>query len=966
MKGSRGWRQWMLALVFPGLIIARPASSSLGATSISYYPQATMAADKALPVLANVDDPSAVDAQDVCPGYKATNVQTTEDGLTADLVLAGEACNAYGIDIPALNLMVEYQADSRLHVQILPSVLTAANASYYTLSPDLVLEGLLEPGSHAHKELSFQWSNEPSFSFNVTRVSNGDVLFSTTGSQLVYENQFLEIVTSLPAEYNLYGLGEVIHSLRLGNNLTRTLWAANAGNTIDINTYGSHPIYMETRYDTAHGENRSHSHGVFLRNAHGQDVLLREEKLTWRALGGSLDLYFFSGPSPVEVIQQYQVVVGLPAMQRYHTLGLHQCRWGYANWSVVQEVIDNYARFNIPLENMWNDIDYMAFYRDFDNDPVRFGYSEGRKLIDSLHANGQYYIPIVDPGIYVPNPFNASDAYEPFTRGNESNAFLSNPDGSLFIGAVWPGYTAFPDWLDSSAREWWAYELQAWHDKLPWDGSWLDMSEAASDCAGSCGSGNLHLQPIITQTGLPGSAGNLVLEYPEEFNLTNATEAAVAASQSASELAAESATATASTSTSTTYVQSTPNVVRDVEYPPYVINNGHGALSEGAIATNATHHDGTLEYDIHNLFGLGEAQTTYFAHLAMEPNRRPFLITRSTFAGSGRYTGHWGGDNNSRWGSMWFAIPQALSFQLFGIPMFGVDTCGFMGNTDEELCNRWMQLSAFFPFYRNHNVLGAIPQEPYNWASVIEATITAQKVRFALLPYLYTLLYQAHATGSPVMRALAWNFPNDPRLADADTQFFLGDAILVIPVLEVGVSTVDGVFPGLVEGTDLYYDWYSQSKVDVPSTWNITISAPLGHIPVYIHGGNVLAVQDYAMTTRAARQTPWSIIVALDINQTAEGYLYLDDGESLVGDTKSVYFTADKSSLSVSVEGDFIDSNGLDTITILGLDSVPDGSVRVDGHIQDANITWNDTNNAAVIGVSLESAFQSSWTITWD
>ena len=82
------------------------------------------------------------------------------------------------------------------------------------------------------------------------------------------------------------------------------------------------------------------------------------------------------------------------------------------------------------------------------------------------------------------------------------------------------------------------------------------------------------------------------------------------------------------------------------------------------------------------------------------PNVRPFIIGRSTFAGSGKYAGHWGGDNTSLFLYMFFSIPQALSFSLFGIPMFGVDTCGFNQNSDEELCNRWMQLSAFFPFYR--------------------------------------------------------------------------------------------------------------------------------------------------------------------------------------------------------------------------------------------------------------------------
>lgn len=117
---------------------------------------------------------------------------------------------------------------------------------------------------------------------------------------------------------------------------------------------------------------------------------------------------------------------------------------------------------------------------------------------------------------------------------------------------------------------------------------------------------------------------------------------------------------------------------------------------------------------------------------------------------------------------MYFSIPQALSFSLFGIPMFGVDTCGFNGNSDMELCNRWMQLSAFFPFYRNHNTLATIGQEAYQWASVIDAAKTAMAIRFQLLPYMYTLFYDPHTSGDTVTRALAWEFPNDPSLAAAD------------------------------------------------------------------------------------------------------------------------------------------------------------------------------------------------------
>lgn len=98
----------------------------------------------------------------------------------------------------------------------------------------------------------------------------------------------------------------------------------------------------------------SYSHGVFMRNAHAQEVLTGPRNLTWRALGGSLDLTFYSGPTQADVTKNYQLsTIGLPAMQQYFTFGYHQCRWGYQNWSVIDEVVSTFEAFQIPLETIW-------------------------------------------------------------------------------------------------------------------------------------------------------------------------------------------------------------------------------------------------------------------------------------------------------------------------------------------------------------------------------------------------------------------------------------------------------------------------------------------------------------------------------------------------------------------------------------------------------------------------------------
>ncbi|KAK1757356.1 alpha-glucosidase [Echria macrotheca] len=973
----------------PALTQTAPASTTVTQAAEFTVPAS---ADVGMNIIPNILDPQAVDPQHVCPGYKASNVQQSDAGFTADLQLNGPACNVYGNDIEDLTLLVQFQADDRLHIQIQPRYIGTENRTWFLLPEELVPRP--SDGSYAQaalRKLDVTWSNDPSFSIAVKRKDTGDVLFTTEGKSLVFEDQFIEFGSSLPENYNLYGLGEVIHGFRLGNNVTRTLFAADVGDNPDANIYGSHPIYLDTRYFTTDesgelsyaanptdkGANyTSYTHGVFLRNAHAQEVLLQPSGITWRTLGGIIDLYVYSGPKAEDVTKAYQhSAVGLPAMQQYWTFGYHQCRWGYQNWTELQDVVDNFAKFDIPLETIWTDIDYMKKYRDFDNDPDRYPYDEGAQFLSKLHANGQHYVPIVDSAIYAPNPDNPLDAYAPYDRGLDANAFVLNPDGSVYYGAVWPGYTVFPDWIGavlngSGAINWWINELVIWSKLVAFDGIWIDMSEVSSFCVGSCGSGNLTLNPVHPPFDLPGEAGNLVLDYPEGFNLTNSSEASTASSM----LYTQTATAAAPSSTTTeSYFRTTPTPgARNINWPPYAINNFNGDLGVHAISPNATHHGGYLEYDFHNLFGHQILNATYHGLLAVFEGKRPFIIGRSTFAGSGKWAGHWGGDNASKWSYMFFSIPQALSFSLFGIPMFGVDTCGFNGNTDLELCSRWMQLSAFFPFYRNHNVLSANSQEPYVWEAVASASKTAMHIRYSILPYMYTLFALANKDGDTVMRALAWEFPNEPWLADADRQFMLGGAIMVTPCLTQGASTVNGVFPGVGDGT-VWYDWYDFGPVTgVKAGDNVTIDAPLGHIPVYLRGGYVIPTQDPGLTTAASRKNPWGLIVALDKNGNASGQLYLDDGESLVpSETTWVQFSATHgSSLAIIPQGNFVDSNPLGNVTILGVPSAP-ASVKVNGK-QLGSAAWTYSAEKQFLNLSdlsdgglSSGAWGSKSIITW-
>lgn len=218
---------WLLSVAYGAPQASRSSSAA--------YHQFTMPAssDIGAHLIANIDDQQAVNAQSVCPGYKASDVKHTEHGMSASLHLAGKPCNAYGTDVEELTLSMEYQSTGRLNLRITPTHVDSSNQSWYILPESLVPRPQMSSDSFSHGDLDFSWSNDPSFSFKVTRKSTGDVLFNTEGSVLVFEDQFIEFMTSLPKDYNLYGLGEHIQQLRLLHNLNLTIYAADIGDPIN-------------------------------------------------------------------------------------------------------------------------------------------------------------------------------------------------------------------------------------------------------------------------------------------------------------------------------------------------------------------------------------------------------------------------------------------------------------------------------------------------------------------------------------------------------------------------------------------------------------------------------------------------------------------------------------------------------------------------------------------------------------
>ena len=281
------------------------------------------------------------------------------------------------------------------------------------------------------------------------------------------------------------------------------------------------------------------------------------------------------------------------------------------------------------------------------------------------------------------------------------------------------------------------------------------------------------------------------------------------------------------------------------------------------------------QYDVHNLYGWSETVATLPVVRALD-NKRSIVISRSTFPTSGTYAGHWLGDNAAEWPHLKYNIIGMLEFNLFGIPYVGADICGYEGNTTEEMCQRWMQLGAFNPFFRSHNGLRYVDQDPGNFPpAIVESNRHVVETRYRLIPYLYSLFHRVHITGGTVVRSMAHEFPMDSSCWSLDEQFLWGSNLLIAPVIHEGHTTKNVYLPT----SERWYDYYTGEEI--PTLGSITVQAPRDYLPLYLRGGSILPLQESAMNTVLSRQKSFYLYIALDRNQRATGNMYWDDGESI-------------------------------------------------------------------------------------
>ncbi len=240
----------------------------------------------------------------------------------------------------------------------------------------------------------------------------------------------------------------------------------------------------------------------------------------------------------------------------------------------------------------------------------------------------------------------------------------------------------------------------------------------------------------------------------------------------------------------------------------------------------------------HNVYGMLMNQAGYEAFRKLKPDERPFILSRSGWAGMQRYSWCWTGDIETSWQAMRQTIATVLGLGLSGQPYSGPDTGGFTKHPSAEHYVRWFQLSSFLPVFRTHCAFYLPRREPWEFGpKALEILRSFLELRYKLMPYWYTLAWQASQHGQPIVRPLFWNDPGSRDLWHVDDQFLVGDDLLVAPVLNNGERKRQVLLPG-----GRWYNFWSDEMME--GGREAVLEAPLEQVPLLVRAGSIVPMAE--------------------------------------------------------------------------------------------------------------------------
>jgi alpha-glucosidase len=615
-----------------------------------------------------------------------------------------------------------------------------------------------------------------------------------------FEGASFRVYKIMPADEHYFGLGDKTGPLDRRDQAF-SLWNTDAYRFQESTDplYKSIPFFMTFR--------AGHSTGVLLDNTWRSSFDYGKTEpgvYSFGAVDGPLNYYFIYGPSPRQVVESYAWLTGKPPLPPIWTFGFQQSRYTYYPQSRVLEIADRLRADKIPADAIYLDIDFQDKNYPFTVDCTKFPDFSG--MLAQLKAKNLHLVTITDLHIAAA----PSQKYPPYDSGIAADRFVKNPNGSVYVGDVWPGPSVFPDFTQQQTRAWFGTLYRDLFQQGV-SGFWDDMNE-----------------PSVFHT----PTGTMPLD-----------------------------------------------VVHRIDEPGFAKR----------LATHA---------EVHNVYGMQNARATFEGLKQLNPDQRPMVLTRASYAGGQRYGETWTGDNSSTWNHLRLTTPMLKNLGLSGFAFSGADVGGFAGTASVELLTKWLQVAAFQPFDRDHTEKGTGDQEP--WVGGPEQEAIRRRYieeRYRLMPYIYQLADESSRTGLPMLRPLFLDFPNampDGHPIDVDpaaaAEFMFGPDLLIAPSPypeEPDAYTIE--FPSAG-----WYNYWTGAKVTQSS---IQVQPELATLPVFVRAGSIVPLEPLVQSTSEIPDGPLTLRVYA--GDACSGDLYLDDGRSYAferGDSLRMHFACNVTS----------------------------------------------------------------------
>ena len=690
--------------------------------------------------------------------------------------------------------------------------------------------------------------NKAPLLINFVDASGAAILEDQPALPMAWDGENIHVWKRMPADENYFGLGDKAGRMNRRNR-SFTMW-----NTDEFGWQeSSDPLYKTIPFFI--GLRKGSAYGVFFDNAYRSSFDFGKESpdyFSFGAVGGELNYYFFSGPEPKTIIANYTAMVGRTPLPALWTLGFQQSRYSYYPEARAREIVQTYRQKKIPLDAIYFDIDYQLGNAPFTINRTYFPTFE--KMIADFRGQGVRTVLITD--LHVKKDPNHN--YKPYDSGTQRDVFVKNPDGSVFVGAVWPGESVFPDFTLAKARDWWGEQYKDF-TAMGIAGFWNDMNE------------------------------------PSVF------------------------------------------LRADKTMPLDVLHR----LDDG---TTRDHRA------IHNVFGKENVRATYEGLRKLQPNERPFVLTRAAYSGTERYAATWTGDNSSTWNHLSMSTPMLLSLGICGYSIAGDDIGGFAGTPTADLLTRWIEVGAFNPIYRDHTAKGTADQEP--WVHGPEHEMIRRRyieLRYQFLPYTYTGMEEMTRTGLPFMRPLFVEYPAAPGIEGNDHDFLFGRDVFVAPVV---TEMLDAQEVHLPPG-DWYDFWTSSKPVDRE---HIRLHPRLEELPLYIRAGAILPMQNAVQSTSETPAGPLKLRVYP--GEDCRGSLYMDDGHTFAyqkDEVLRIQYTCQVSGSGVTVSSKLQTNNykpwwSSTEVTIYGATGAPK-EARIGNEVI-REVRYDDKAHAVTLTVS--------------